>query len=293
MIIPSLLIATALSAAPSATSILVTDLKVTSDVSPDVGSVIGRIVTARLSKYPGAEVLSGADIRQMIELEAEKQAAGCDDASCLSEVAGALGAEIIVTGQVGRLGESYIISLSVIDVGAATAVARETAELDSIEDAPGVVRPMVDRLMERMEDRVGRPENEVTFLDVVSGTLTWTGYGLFGTGLLTLAGQMLVFGIAGGAQPPGSYETAWMPVCGPFGTFLVADPNTPLSDLAFACCACETLSCCAIIGGGPLAATGLLVDLIPEEEQEAAAQAAFAAPPPPAPIAGLPTAVAY
>src|SRR3712207_6923041 len=42
------------------------------------------------------------------ELEAAKQSVGCaDDSSCLADVAGAMGAELVVFGAAGKLGTLY------------------------------------------------------------------------------------------------------------------------------------------------------------------------------------------
>lgn len=40
---------------------------------------------------------------------------GCGDSSCLAEIAGAMGAEFVVFGDVGKLGETFVINLNLFD----------------------------------------------------------------------------------------------------------------------------------------------------------------------------------
>lgn len=55
--------------------------------------------------------------------------AGCsDDASCLSEIAGALGAQLVVFGAVGKLGEATVVSLNLFDSQKAQALGRVTTQ---------------------------------------------------------------------------------------------------------------------------------------------------------------------
>jgi len=43
----------------------------------------------------------------MLGFEQKKQLSGCTDTSCMVAIGGALGVDKIVTGTVGKLGESY------------------------------------------------------------------------------------------------------------------------------------------------------------------------------------------
>ena len=49
------------------------------------------VLVTELSKLRVIEVISRQDIRQMLVHEQDKLALGCDDASCLAEIGGALG----------------------------------------------------------------------------------------------------------------------------------------------------------------------------------------------------------
>ena len=50
---------------------------------------------------------------------------GCEEATCLSELGGALGAQYVVTGQIGALGERFSLNVKLVEI--ATVAARQAA----------------------------------------------------------------------------------------------------------------------------------------------------------------------
>jgi hypothetical protein len=57
----------------------------------------------------------GVDIEAMLGLENIKDQLGCDDVACAAQIGGALGAELLLTGRVAKLGDSIIVVLKLID----------------------------------------------------------------------------------------------------------------------------------------------------------------------------------
>jgi hypothetical protein len=79
-----------------------------------------------------------------VALQAEKQNAGCDDSgSCMAEIAGALGASLVVFGDVGKLGELLVVNLNLFNVDLAQSQGRVTIEAPSLESFPGQMKPKV------------------------------------------------------------------------------------------------------------------------------------------------------
>lgn len=127
--------------------VLVLDLTDTGALGPNVVSTItGRIVVT-LADVPSLDIVSGDDVRRLAELEADRQTIGCDEASCLAELAGALGARYVVFGQVGRLGELLIVNLSLFDSEEAQSVGRASAEASNLESLPGAIGPALRKLL--------------------------------------------------------------------------------------------------------------------------------------------------
>lgn len=118
-------------------------------VAPGLLSTTGSIVSAELASYPDLDVIANADVRRMIELEGARQLSGCDDTSCLAELAGALGARLVVFGSVGVLGTSTVVNLNLFDSSTAQSAGREFVELKDPAELtrvlPGRVRSLLRR----------------------------------------------------------------------------------------------------------------------------------------------------
>jgi ribosomal protein S28E/S33 len=117
------------------------------DVDTNKMKILNGVVTDQLSGYEQLEIVAQADIRQMVDFEAEKQALGCDTNSCLSEIAGALGAGYVVFGRVGKLGEVIFIQLNLFDSAKGRAIAREEVRANDLAALPDKLRVAAARVV--------------------------------------------------------------------------------------------------------------------------------------------------
>lgn len=116
-----------------APTVLVFDLE-ESSAAPGLAKTIGGLITTTIDEKSELQVLSGQDIRRAMELSAEQAAVGCtDDTSCLVEVADALGATYVIFGDVGKLGSTLIVQLSVLNSQKGVVVSRQAIRADSEE----------------------------------------------------------------------------------------------------------------------------------------------------------------
>ena len=65
-------------------------------------------------------MISGRDIAAMLGFERQKQMVGCSDQSCLAEIGGALGVDRLIVSQAGKLGDTFIVTLKMINIDGAT-----------------------------------------------------------------------------------------------------------------------------------------------------------------------------
>lgn len=74
----------------------------------------------------GLETVSQQDLAAMLDIEASRQANGCEgDTACLAEIAGGLGARRVVTGTLTRLDDGSIdVDLTLLDKGGSAVAAR-------------------------------------------------------------------------------------------------------------------------------------------------------------------------
>jgi hypothetical protein len=98
--------------------IAVVDLEV-DDIEPRVANVVADSLVTELRKLEGVSVVGMREIRAMLSLEAEKQTLGCDDDSCLAEIADALGVDLLVAGNLAAIADETVMGLRRIDQRAA------------------------------------------------------------------------------------------------------------------------------------------------------------------------------
>jgi TolB-like protein len=117
----------ALTIAPDGTAAAVIDLAAFG-VAPALARNLTELLTLELKRFEGLSVISKDEIATMLQFAADKHQLGCsDDTSCLIAIGGALGVDYLVTGSVGRLGDSFVITLKLMDVDGAR-VAHRTSE---------------------------------------------------------------------------------------------------------------------------------------------------------------------
>ncbi len=88
------------------------------NIPVETAQILDLLVVAELESAGAYAVVRPADIDAMLGLERLKDAAGCDDVSCATDIAQALGVELLMTGTVGKLGDELVLALTLIDVRA-------------------------------------------------------------------------------------------------------------------------------------------------------------------------------
>jgi hypothetical protein len=97
----------------------------TTGVNEALTTVIDEILLAELQKA-GFEAVGPDDINAMLGFERTKQAVGCDDATCIAEIGGALGVDYLAIGKIAIVDETPFVTLKLIDVSKARVLARST-----------------------------------------------------------------------------------------------------------------------------------------------------------------------
>jgi hypothetical protein len=112
-------------------------------------AVLSDFFTAEARRIPDYHVVTQADVEQMLTAEMRMQLVGCEGTSCLSEIAGALNADEILYGSVGRLGrKDLVLTISRIAPGQATALAGEAERL--VTDNRDAMFDSISRLLKRL-----------------------------------------------------------------------------------------------------------------------------------------------
>ncbi|MBI5511989.1 MAG: hypothetical protein HY903_24795 [Deltaproteobacteria bacterium] len=120
-----------------------------SGIEADVVRNLTDLLTAEASKIPGYKVISHAEIKDMIGFELQKQSVGCEEASCLAQIGGALGVDLIVTGSFGRLGDTFVVNVRLINITRGETESRVSETIAGRMDLlPDFIRTVAWRLFE-------------------------------------------------------------------------------------------------------------------------------------------------
>jgi len=103
-------------------------------VSPETAQLLGDALAGEMRKRAGISVLTQSDIAALLGVEKTRQMLGCGEAGCMAEIGGALGADRVVHGSLGRVGSSLIVNLSALDARKASAAASVSERLRGAAD---------------------------------------------------------------------------------------------------------------------------------------------------------------
>jgi PEGA domain-containing protein len=82
------------------------------DTSAGTQKLVGQIEAA-VAALPGTRVIRAQQVADAVKRAKKPQLRACEgDAACLSELAGVVGAQIVISGEVGGLGESRVVYLA-------------------------------------------------------------------------------------------------------------------------------------------------------------------------------------
>jgi hypothetical protein len=143
----SLALALALSVAPHTVAVL--DLGAREGVSPDLARTLSELMVIEVRRVAAGQRVFGAeDIKAMVGFQRQKSLLGCEDASCLAELGGALGAQEIVTGTLSILGDDFVLVIRRLDVARVQVIGETTANVPRARPAKlqGTVRAAVDEI---------------------------------------------------------------------------------------------------------------------------------------------------
>lgn len=174
--------------------------------------LLSNLLAEAVSQADGIEVNTSADLRRLMALEAEKAVMGCDEESCLGEIAGAFGVPYIVFGKLSTLGDVTTLSLSLFDADAARPVWRKNLQAPSAPELQYEIAAAAEDLLSDLAKRqpsisygaITGPERPTAGLPWVLmggiGIGAVGAVGLFGTVLSALVLSELVYPLAGTQQ---------------------------------------------------------------------------------------------
>lgn len=149
LLLALLLLASTVSAAPPrfvAPGLRVTNLK--ASLAQDFTDHLAQQLVGR-----GLSVIASSDMQAILGIERQRQLLGCSDegSSCMAELAGALGADGVVTGTVVRVGKKYQVNVRIIDARNARPLALYSEQADREEDLFGLLDLAAQALVNELQ----------------------------------------------------------------------------------------------------------------------------------------------
>lgn len=107
------------------------------DKSAETKKLLGQIEQA-IAALPGTRIVNATAVSAAIDKAKKPQLKQCEgDSTCLTELGKLVGAQLVVTGEVGGLGDSKVIYLKTTDVGAQRELRSTTLSVGTAgEDSP-------------------------------------------------------------------------------------------------------------------------------------------------------------
>lgn len=161
-------------AAEDLPSLIVFNMAAEEGVSRGKANLLTEILIDEITKLSQFKVMGQKDLDSMLFWEQNKQLKNCTESSCLSQIAGAMGAEYYVEGSVGQMGDRYIIAIKLINAHKVEVINRlikKVYKSDNalVDEVPKIVKELFDQKKLR-SDADGR-QGEVVFnsgLDIIS-----------------------------------------------------------------------------------------------------------------------------
>ena len=137
--------------------VAVYDLEV-AEIDPKVQRVVTDSVIIELRKLQNVNVVGMAEIQAMLDHESEKAIMGCADESCLADIAGALGVDVLVIGSMAKVGDEHVLALRRVDQRAAEVAGTYQKRLAAGdgEEFLAAVGPAVEALFPEVPLREGK-----------------------------------------------------------------------------------------------------------------------------------------
>jgi hypothetical protein len=128
-----------------ARTMLVLNLTGAGNVPVHVPSLVTSLLLSELAKVHNLTTVSSKDIDNMLSVERKKDLIGCTSASCLAEIGGALGAELVLYGELGQLGSRFSVNVTILNSRTGQAAGRVSVLVPANEDAIADETPQLAR----------------------------------------------------------------------------------------------------------------------------------------------------
>lgn len=125
--------------ADEAPTILIIEIATEGVDAPDLGKTVTSLAAERIAAK-GRKVATTLDLDERVEVEAQKDILGCkNDSACIARLTDPTLADLVVAGTIGRIGDSYILNLTLVDPEHSESKARAGTTFARKDDLPNAL----------------------------------------------------------------------------------------------------------------------------------------------------------
>ena len=126
--------------------VAILDVKAGKDAE-GAAAALTTMLTAEVAALPDMRSVSRNELKSLISHQADATLVGCEDVKCFADVAHLVNADLLIAGQLDRVEDALVLSLSLIDAATPAVVGRqEAAWRGKPDEMLALVRPLVQRL---------------------------------------------------------------------------------------------------------------------------------------------------
>lgn len=163
-------------------------------VDPASCRLLTDFLVSELSGRPQLQVFGQSDLESLLKVAREQKSLECntDADACLAEVAGAMGAQWLIGGTVGVLGDRLIVSIRLTDTRHHQMLAHVSEQTrGGTDELLGAIKLLVPKLLEQAEPNTelaspSRPHSVGTYLLLTGAIVAAVGSGVTGAAGLSL-----------------------------------------------------------------------------------------------------------
>lgn len=165
-------------------SIAVLDVRAPAGTDVQVISALSSVLPVEAARHQ-LRVVSGSDLRAMLDLERQRQLAGCSESDCAAELAAALGTDWLLLSDLSNVSGQWLLAMSLIHTSQREATVRTVRKTSNKTALVDLATDAADELLRRFP-----------LMEQPTSLVRPLGFIVAGAGLAALAAGGLSGGLA-------------------------------------------------------------------------------------------------
>ncbi len=165
-------------------SLLVFNPKVTGLPEDTVDpAALAHLISALVAKDGSYQVLNQEDLVAMLHQQQQQILAGCDEVACMAELGAALGAQFQISANIGKSGDTLVVTATLIDNDNNRALGRQSVTVEAEHHVVRAVETVTLRLLGKQVELVLPPDYSPLYLTALGAGVVGLAFGAIGTGV--------------------------------------------------------------------------------------------------------------